>query len=194
MNRRSMIVATMWLLGPPIYLVSSAAITHGFALAMMYWARQSGVSHGIEPEILLLQKPVFLLCLFWAVLYASALAKPSAFGRTSRVLRHLGWSYFAGLLSCVLPVRVAFMPLPEFRSLFAVSTFIFCELGLSALCFLFAMVVWAHCAFSLPAPNRHRTAVPTQPKPSPRATSLPHLQTPQSTAPGVPAGTTSSAA
>ena len=143
----------MWLLGPPVYFATSAAITHGFALAMLTWARRYGASQAAELDILLLQKPVFLLCLFWAVLYASALAKPEAFGHVPRILAHLGWSYFAGLFSCILPARLEFIPLPDFPNMFAVSAYIFSGFSLSILCFLFAIAVWAHCAFSYP--NAH---------------------------------------
>jgi len=142
MNKRSLVVAVGWLAGPPLYLALSAAVTHGLALAMLQWARRSRVSRGTELQILLLQRPVFVLCLFIGAFYATALAKPTAFGGAARILKHLAGSFFLGLAACVLPIRIGFMPLPDFHSRFAVSAFIAFSLGSSFLCFLGAVAVW----------------------------------------------------
>ena len=148
MNRRSVIVVAMWLVGPLVYLAICAATAHVFSLAMLDWARQRGASRGIELEFLLLQRPVFILCFLWGTLYASALAKPAAFGYTPRILKHLACSYVLCLVCSAVALRIELMPLPDFQSTFAVSAFIFAGFSFSALCFLAAIAAWAHLVFS----------------------------------------------
>jgi hypothetical protein len=149
MKRRPYAVAVIWLAGVVVYIALSASVAHLFGFVMLQWAHNFGrVYRGTEIEILLLRWPVFVLCLLWGAHYASALAKPAAFGRTPRIVMHLGWSYLLSLLGCVLPVRIEFMPLPNFQNIFAVSTFIFAGFGFSILCFVLGLAVWIHLAFS----------------------------------------------
>ncbi len=114
---------------------------------MQHWARAEKVSRGAEFEILLLRWPVFAICLFWGALYASALAKPTAFGGTAKILRCLGFSYLLGILGCIPPICIEFFPLPDLASEFAVSAYIFVALAGSVLCFVSAIAVWARLAF-----------------------------------------------
>lgn len=146
MHQRTLIVAAKWLAGLFAYLVLSAGASRAYVFLMLFWA-QDGISRGTKIEIRFLMMPVFAICILWGALYASALAKPASFGNTGRILKHLGCSLLLGLISCVLPARIEFMPLPEFESTIGVSAFIFAGFGFSILCFLSAVAVWVRLAF-----------------------------------------------
>ena len=147
MNYRFLIIPAKWLAGVVIYLVLSAILSRLFVIGMLKWAHEYTVYRGLVLEIRFLLVPVFAMCLFWGALYASALAKPAAFGHTMRILKHLGWSCSLGLLGCVLLIRTYMLPLPDFQSTFALSAFIFLALSLSILCFVLGLLVWIHLAF-----------------------------------------------
>lgn len=147
MNYRFFIIPAQWLVGLVAYIALSAALSNILVLSMLRWAHEDGISRGLALEIYFLRVPAFAMCLFWGALYASALAKPASFGHTTKILKHLGWSYFLGLSGCVFLIRMYFLPLPDFQTNFALSAFIFFGFSLSIVCFVLGLLVWVHLAF-----------------------------------------------
>jgi hypothetical protein len=161
MKRKSLLITAKWLVGVIIFLALSAAVSRLFAAGMLHWARQGRISRLTELEILLLRRQIFTICILCGALYASALAKPECFGQFPRILKHMGWSYLLSILGCILAIRIELLPLPNFPSMIAVSTYIFVGLTVSALCIVGAIVAWVHLAFGGNPVVARRTAEST---------------------------------
>ncbi|MGP8253921.1 MAG: hypothetical protein ACLQHF_17975 [Terracidiphilus sp.] len=148
MKKSLLIVAATWLAGVILYVVLSGVIARVFVNGMLYWAHQTGASKFLEYELRSLHAPLFMLCILWGALYASALAKPEDFGGTPRVLRRLAWTYVLALAGCFLSAVIVFVPYPNFGSNLALSVYPGVILILSVLCFVLAIGAWIRLAFS----------------------------------------------
>jgi hypothetical protein len=144
-----MIRGTQWLAGVAIYIAISVAVYFLFVYGLRQWAfsgdGRPSWAEGLEA--LVLARHVFLICLFWAALYASALAKPACFGFTARILKHMAWSCGLGILGSALILRILFVPLPDFKSRLAVSTFLVIGMSVSILAYALGLAVWIRLAF-----------------------------------------------
>lgn len=147
MNRKHLIVTAEWLVGGALYLALSAAVARIFVLLMLHWTHGDSVSGYTALEMIVLRRPIFVICVWCGAFYALALAKPKCFGGTPRILKHMGWSYLLCVLGCVLPIRIVLLPLPDFPSIHAVSAYIVVGLIVSGLCFAAAIAAWVRIAF-----------------------------------------------
>jgi hypothetical protein len=145
-NQR-LILIVKWLVGIIAYIALSFAVCHGLVLIILRWGLGASASLYLKLEISSMRWAAFAVCLFWGALYASALAKPAAFGHISRIFKHFGWSYLLGFLGSTGFARIALLDYPDFKTMFALRVYVTCGVSLSILCFIFALVVWAHLAF-----------------------------------------------
>jgi len=146
-KKRLLIIAATWLTGVILYVALSVVIARAIVNGMLYWAHQTGVSKALEYEMRLLRAPLFMLCILWGALYASALAKPEGFGGTARVLRHLAWTYFLAVAGWFFAALGLFLPFPNFHSRLALSAYPVLIFGLSVLCLVLGIAVWIRLVF-----------------------------------------------
>jgi hypothetical protein len=153
-----MILGAKWLVGVVAYLGLSAILSHALAFGMAHWVFAGGGSRGMELEMQLLRSPVFAISLLSGALYASALAKPHSFGRSAKILKHLGLTYFLILLACAFLIRTVFFPLPNFQSNFAGSAYLFGGFSLSFIFFVLGIFAWVRLAFGAEAKSPKESA------------------------------------
>ena len=147
MRFRFLTVLAVWLGGVVAYVALSVLVSRVFVFGMTAWGHRPDSTRMEYVWFVLLRRPILEMCLFWGVLYASALARPDCFGRSGRVWKHLGLSYALSLLGSVLLIRTLYLPLPDFESNFALSASVFCGIALAVLCFVLALLMWVRVAF-----------------------------------------------
>ena len=162
MNLR-LLTVLKWLTGAIVFLAFSYAVSRGFVLTVLHWDYGSVAPWFAKAEISRMGGRVFGVCLFWGALYASALAKPAAFGHIRRIFKHLGWSYLLGILGCVILARMALLTYPELETMFELRAYFAIGLGISALCFVSALAVWVDLAFAGRKSVEGGAAEPAQP-------------------------------
>ncbi|HEY1803682.1 MAG TPA: hypothetical protein VGG45_04310 [Terracidiphilus sp.] len=147
MNLR-LLTIVKWLAGASVFIVLSYLVAHGFALIMLHWNYGAVAPWFARHEISRMGWRVFAVCMFCGALYASALAKPAAFGSISRTLKHLGLSYLLAFLGCITLVRLTLLNYPELKTMFELRAYVDCMVGVSILCFVSALAIWVHCVFA----------------------------------------------
>ena len=150
MNVRSFILLGKWLGGVAVYVVLSLVISLSFVLCIMRWKYGNDDSPGLGILMFLVFVPVFITCMFWGIIYASALAKPIKFGSTWRVWRHFGLSHILGLLTFTVLWGFLGSRLPDFKSESVTSAYIFTLLALPIICFVLAILVRINLSFRKP--------------------------------------------
>ena len=147
MKRKPLILAGMWLLGVIVFLAVSIAIARTLSFVIVHWAYGSQTSWFQRYERRFLSRTVFIVSILSGALYASALANPSSFGGTARIVKHLTVTYASSLAGCFLCALVFCLPYPNFESSFLLSAYpavVFC---ISVLLFLLGITAWVRLAF-----------------------------------------------
>jgi uncharacterized membrane protein len=145
-NRRRLIVATAWFAGATAYVALSFVLSRGLSILLMQLAGGS-VSSYMKYNLSALHREVFVLCMFVGTLYVSALARPSTFGGTARIFKHLAGTYVLVLTGCFVWTLEVFVPYPNFQHKLALAAYPFVVICLSILSFLLALAVWIRLAF-----------------------------------------------
>lgn len=153
-NVRFLILLAKWLASAVAYFVFCLALSLTLVLFEMRLVNGDDDSAALGLVMIVQLIPVLLICLFWGVLYASAFAGSTDSKMRIRTLQHWGLSFLLGLLSCVSLMLIVDFRLPDFRSSFAVSAYLFSAFGFSVVCFVLGLMV----RFRLSSREKHTSS------------------------------------
>jgi hypothetical protein len=146
-NLRFLILLVKWLASAVAYFVFCLALSLTLVLFEMRLVNGDDDSAALGLVMIVQLVPVLLICLFWGVIYASAVARSNDSEMTRRTLEHWGLSFLLGLLSCVSLMLIIDFRLPDFRSSLAVSAYLFAAFGFSIVCFVLGLTVRFRLSF-----------------------------------------------
>lgn len=140
MSFRFLIFLAKWIAGAITYFVLCLALSLALVLSEMQLVYGDDDSAALGMVMFVQLIPIFLMCLFWGVIYASPFALSRNWESRYRTCKHWGLSFLLGLVSCAGLMLLLDFRLPSFQSSFAVSTYIFSAFAFSVLCFLLGLI------------------------------------------------------
>lgn len=146
MSSQTSILLAKWIGGALAYFAVSLLVARTLAVPLK-WGLHGVIPMLVKFETRMVLVRVFVVCLFWGALYASAFARPAAFGNPARIWKHLGLSYILSLAACAALICEVYLPYPSLESNFALSSYPFLVISLAMACFLAALATWVQLAF-----------------------------------------------
>jgi len=141
MNLRLFVFLAKWIAGAIAYFVLCLTLSLTLVLTEMHLVYGGDDSAALGMVMFVQLIPIFLMCLFWGGIYASALARSRNSEDRKRTCKHWGLSLLLGLVSCFSLILMLDFRLPDFQSSLAVSAYIFSVFGFSVVCFVFGLIV-----------------------------------------------------
>ena len=141
MNWKTVIFVAKWLGCSLAYLLLSPFFSLAFVISLMRWNYGDDDSAALGLVMLMFLVPFFAVCVLWGIIYVSAFVKASQLGGAIRIWRHLGMSWFLGLLGIAILEGALGHRFPDFGSKLAIDTYLFLALSSPLVCIVAGILI-----------------------------------------------------